>query len=265
MLQPKDALQKLGARSILLVEDLELNQRLVKHIAESWGFKVDTADNGAIALEKLQKNEYDLILMDIQMPVMDGVEATRQIRSWKNSKADILIIAVTANSLHEDLIKYRAAGIDDIVPKPVNELNLLNVIDKNLQQKKDSFEIKDTMKLTHSAENPIYSLELLHSFSNDENFIKEMIVMFVNSIPEYVELLKKYSAEDKWEQIEKVAHKIKGTISYLKVKEAMTEVAILRNHLAEDKRNLLASAERLIDVLQFCAEVMKRELLSDEP
>jgi CheY-like chemotaxis protein/HPt (histidine-containing phosphotransfer) domain-containing protein len=263
MLQPKDALQKLGARSILLAEDLELNQRLVKHIVESWGFTVDIADNGAIALEKLQKNEYDLILMDIQMPVMDGVETTRKIRSWKNSKADILIIAVTANSLQEDVIKYRAAGIDDVVPKPVNELNLLNVIDKNLQHKKDSSEIHHTMELTHSAENPIYSLELLHSFSSDEQFIKEMIVMFVNSIPEYVELLKTHSEADEWEQIEKVAHKIKGTISYLKVEEAMTEVAILRNYVAEDKRSLRASTERLIKVLEFCAAVMKRELLNN--
>src|SRR5687767_2568288 len=87
--------QSLGKRRILVAEDVELNQYLARHIMESWGFEVEIAVNGREALRKVQENNYDLILMDIQMPEMDGMEATLKIRALNNQKiSQIPIVAL---------------------------------------------------------------------------------------------------------------------------------------------------------------------------
>src|SRR4051812_38698396 len=104
----------LGKRKILLAEDVELNQYLARHMMEAWGFEVDVAENGKEALLLVQQNSYDLVLMDIQMPEMDGVEATRQIRLIKDAgKAGIRIVALTANALKGDRERFLEAGMDD--------------------------------------------------------------------------------------------------------------------------------------------------------
>ena len=105
---------KLGRRRILVAEDVELNQLIVKHIIESWGCDVIIAFNGAEAVTLISRYTYDLVLMDIQMPEMDGIQATLQIRSLPDRhKATVPIIAFTAHSLKEDAAKYLAAGMND--------------------------------------------------------------------------------------------------------------------------------------------------------
>jgi signal transduction histidine kinase/ActR/RegA family two-component response regulator len=112
-----------GILNILLVEDNLINQKLTQKILANQGFHVDVADNGKMAVEKFAKQHYDLIFMDIQMPEMDGLEATRQIRQLekKNGHAEkVKIIALTANSQKEDKERCLAAGMDDYINKPFN-------------------------------------------------------------------------------------------------------------------------------------------------
>ena len=126
--------QSLGNRYVLVAEDVELNQYLVRHIMESWGFTVDVVNNGREAVAMVEKNKYDLVLMDIQMPEMDGIEATGAIRQLSDPvKAAIPIIALTANALKGDSEKYLAAGMNDFLPKPFNEQKLFIVISNNLK------------------------------------------------------------------------------------------------------------------------------------
>jgi len=125
--------QSLGKRRILVAEDVELNQYLARHIMESWGFEVEIAVNGREALRKVQESEYDLILMDIQMPEMDGMQATQNIRALENKKiSQIPIVALTANALKGDSEKYMAVGMNDYLSKPFDEPRLFQVISKNL-------------------------------------------------------------------------------------------------------------------------------------
>jgi CheY-like chemotaxis protein len=93
-----------------VVEDITLNQLLLKIILEEFGFEQDFAENGKVAIEKLQTNSYDIILMDIQMPEMNGIEATEYIRNKMNSK--IPIIALTADVTMDDLEKCKAVGMN---------------------------------------------------------------------------------------------------------------------------------------------------------
>lgn len=107
--------------SILLVEDNELNQRLMKISLKRFNYEVSIAENGLEGVEFFKKKKFDLILMDIMMPVMDGYEATQEIRKMENvdsSLGHIPIIAFTANTINNDRTKCIEGGMDDIIEKP---------------------------------------------------------------------------------------------------------------------------------------------------
>lgn len=112
---------------ILYADDHENNRVLVSSILCSQGYICDLAEDGQQALEAIKNNRYDLILMDIQMPVMDGVEATRAVRA-ANFQNDVPIIALTANTLQHELKLYEAAGINNVIAKPINIAGLLNKV-----------------------------------------------------------------------------------------------------------------------------------------
>ena len=118
--------------NVLLVEDNFLNQKVVIATLEKAGHKVELAENGKIALELFYKNEYDLILMDVQMPIMDGIEATKSIRAFEkeNNRLPIKIMAVTAFALERDKEQCLNAGMDDFLAKPFKPNELLAIIDK---------------------------------------------------------------------------------------------------------------------------------------
>ena len=111
---------------VLVVEDIALNQLLMKTLLDDFGFERDIAANGKIAIEKLQTKSYDIILMDLQMPEMNGFEATEYIRNKMNSK--IPIIALTADVTTVDLAKCKAVGMNDYIAKPVDEKLLYSKI-----------------------------------------------------------------------------------------------------------------------------------------
>ena len=115
---------------ILVVEDVKLNQILMKIILEDFGIEVDLADNGKIAIEKLNANNYDIIFMDLQMPEMNGFEATQYIRNKMNSQ--IPIIALTADVTTMDVEKCKSIGMNDYISKPVDEKLLYKKIVKYL-------------------------------------------------------------------------------------------------------------------------------------
>jgi CheY-like chemotaxis protein len=94
---------------------------------------MDVADNGKVALEKLEKNDYHLVLMDVQMPVMDGYEATKAIRKMNNGKAGVPIIAMSANVLQQEIDKALRTGMNDYISKPFDTVELLGKIRKLLK------------------------------------------------------------------------------------------------------------------------------------
>ena len=124
-------------KKILLVEDNELNQEIAVEILQEAGFFIDVAEDGVVAVDKVEKAEagqYDLILMDIQMPIMDGYEATRQIRAMENSNLEgIPIIAMTANAFDEDRKAARDAGMDGHIAKPIDIPKLMELLTEILR------------------------------------------------------------------------------------------------------------------------------------
>ncbi|MEZ4830093.1 MAG: response regulator [Bacteroidia bacterium] len=106
-----------GGKRILVVEDEEINLMIAQHILGKAGFTVFAVNNGEEAIEIVGRENFDLILMDIEMPIMDGLEATPLIRKLENGK-NIPIVALTAHSLPEKLEEFKGAGLDDYIIKP---------------------------------------------------------------------------------------------------------------------------------------------------
>ena len=130
------SVQDLVGKEILLVEDNELNMEIAQMVLKKAGLVIDTAENGSEAVAKAQAKRYDMILMDIQMPVMNGYEATRAIRQLKDKHlADVPIIAMTANAFQEDKEKALSEGMDGHVAKPLKVEELLKTMQQALQYK----------------------------------------------------------------------------------------------------------------------------------
>ena len=135
---PKTSLQ---GKRILLAEDNEVNQEVALEILKRSGYHCDAVMNGKQAVDRVQQDEYDLVLMDMQMPEMDGLEAARQIRAREQATRSrhIPIVALTANAMKRDREQCLAAGMDDYLSKPLNPIQLLDTIEKNIQQFEATF------------------------------------------------------------------------------------------------------------------------------
>lgn len=118
--------------NILLVEDMEDNRFLISVFLKALPYRLDLAEHGAAGVEKFQSGHYDLVLMDIQMPVMDGYEAVRLIRQWEETqqRGTTPIIALTGNTREEDVEKTRAAGFTAHMTKPLKKNTLLETIQR---------------------------------------------------------------------------------------------------------------------------------------
>lgn len=224
--------QSLGRRHVLVAEDVELNQYLVRHILESWGFTVDIVSNGLDAVAMVQQNRYDLVLMDIQMPEMDGIEATLQIRQLHDpGKASVPIIALTANVLKGDSDKYLAAGMNDYLAKPLSEQKLFQIISNNLKSAAvPAAEPVMNSKATSfpASQEKLYDLTMVETLSGgDTSFIKRMVQLFIDTMPPSLQELRAATEQQQWEPVSKLAHKMKATIDSMgivKLKEVIRTI-----------------------------------------
>jgi PAS domain S-box-containing protein len=262
--------KSLGPRKVLVAEDVELNQYLARHILESWDFKVVIAGNGLEAIEELGKAAFDCILMDVQMPEMDGIEATHHIRGLADPvKANIPIIALTANALKGDSEKYLAAGMTDYLAKPFDEERLFRVISRNLTQTAEAPTTDHTHKnnntIMSSDNSRLYDLTMVQSVSGgDESFIKKMVALFIETVPQNIQDLKNALQDENWEQVGKTAHKLKSTIDSMGIKSIRQEIRTVEaNAKQQDSLQEIPSLVARIDfVIVECIGQLKAEILN---
>ena len=189
----------LGRLKILLCEDNILNQKLAKSVIHNFGFELDIADNGEEAIELMHKNKYDLVLMDLQMPLKDGYQTTEYIRNEMN--LSIPIVAMTAHSLVGEQERCYKVGMNAYVPKPFKQAVLLKAI-KTVMTKDVEGEPKRKIDFSFLDE----------MVCDDPNFRKEMIDLFIEKIPnQATEMGKAFAANDN-ETVRKLAHNMKSSI-----------------------------------------------------
>lgn len=189
---------------ILLVEDSAINRFIANKSLSHFGCTTDEAENGLIALELLKEKSYDLILMDIQMPELDGVETTKIIRN--ELKLDLPIIAVTANAFRKDIDLYLSIGMNGYVTKPFEEKDLFTTIAKLLHRGAHT-------SSNTSVPNNNYDLSKLRALSRgDENFVNELIDIFLQQTPKTLKEISDALLKKEYKVVARVAHRIKPSI-----------------------------------------------------
>jgi len=121
---------------VLVVDDYLINLELTKHMLQMMKCRVDTAETGPEAIDRVKGKQYDIIFMDIQMPEMDGVEATSEIRKLTEQNGHIPVVALTANAIEGDREKYLEAGLDDYISKPITGEGLEEILMRQLSEDK---------------------------------------------------------------------------------------------------------------------------------
>jgi CheY-like chemotaxis protein len=187
-----------------------MNQRLIKHLMNSWSFNYDLVFNGVQALEALKKQHYDLVLMDIQMPEMDGYTATSHIRN--TLKSSIPIIAMTAHAMTGEREKCLSAGMDDYLSKPINEKMLYTLIQKYSNTGSTTAHTEQSSN-TEVKMGKVIDLNIINKYSGgDMEFRKEMIKEFINIVPPSINSLETAINQGNYSRIKAIAHDMKTTI-----------------------------------------------------
>ena len=209
---------------ILVVEDMELNQLLMKTLLDDFGFECDLAANGKIAIEKMNEKNYDIILMDLQMPEMNGFEATEYIR--QTMKSDIPIIALTADVTTVDVAKCKAVGMNDYISKPVDERllysKLIGLIRKPvliIEQKGMGNQKTEIVKYVDMT----YLLKLTKS---NPKLIEEMIQAYLKQTPPLLITMKQSFLDKDWGLLKATVHKMTPSFAIMGINPKITEIAI---------------------------------------
>jgi two-component system sensor histidine kinase/response regulator len=203
--------------NILLAEDNPVNQKLAAVILEKRGHRVVVVANGREAVEALDKGRFDLILMDVQMPVMDGLTATREIRNSKLEIRNIPIIAMTAHAMKGDRERCLEAGMDDYVSKPIKAEEFLAVIEKITHESKDTKEEAGETSCGLRTDEPpskdVFDLAgALEVVGGDRDLFKEISTMFLDGLPGYIGQIGEGVHNTDAALLERAAHSLKGSV-----------------------------------------------------
>jgi CheY-like chemotaxis protein len=255
---------ELTNKRILVVEDVEMNQYLARHIMESWGCVVEVAENGSVAVERVSTDYFDLVLMDIQMPVMDGIEATKIIRSLEDEhKSTTPIVALTANSMKAECENYLRAGMNDWLGKPFQEPVLFATISKNIR-KEQLMNLNITKPAAKSKQaieqEKLYDLSIVEAISGgDKLFIQRMLLLFLETVPKTLTEMKNAADKGDWLMLSKQAHKLKSTIDSMcivSLKQAVREVET-GSKRGDDPGVLHAKVKTILETMEKVIEQVK--------
>ena len=219
-IQPDNDLKNIR---VLVVEDIALNQLLMKTLLDDFGFERDIASNGKIAIEKLQEKGYDIVLMDLQMPEMNGFETTEYIR--KNMNSNIPIIALTADVTTADLQKCTAVGMNDYIAKPVDEKllysKIINLVKKQMPLKNTTVDeptLYDVVKYTDLN-------YLHHRTKSNPKLMMEMIGLYLEQTPMLILAMKKGLLDRDWYGLHAAIHKMIPSFSIVGISKEFEDLA----------------------------------------
>ena len=259
-------------QKILMAEDILINQLLAKKIFLKWDCTIDIAYNGIVAIEKLQENEYDLVLMDIQMPEMDGHEATKYIRERLGEKSNIPIIALSAHASSIEQEKCLVSGMNGLVSKPIDEEILLEelykwhvpknngstkIIELGIKDHHDISFIGTIDEVIKSKEWGIIDYKYLNNVTKgDTRFMQELIEIVLVEIPKSLELINQYYTTEEAENLRKEAHKLKASIAIFGIEKGQKLIFDMENKIFESN-SVDGLEEMVLDLNNICLELLK--------
>jgi two-component system sensor histidine kinase/response regulator len=206
---------------ILVAEDNPMNQKLAMALLKKSGYWVDAVENGRMVIEKLNRRTYDLILMDVQMPEMDGFEATRIIRVKEGKKRHTPIIAMTAHAMKGDRERCLQAGMDDYVSKPIEAQKLFESIERWIDVRGFKKPISRQVKTETNGQTKDIPIDLetaLDRLDQDGKLLKQMLQELLKKVPNQLQILEKAVNQGDNEAVEREAHSLKGAAGNLGAK-----------------------------------------------
>ncbi|HTL80781.1 MAG TPA: PAS domain S-box protein [Bacteroidia bacterium] len=252
------SLENISNVHILLAEDNEMNQMLATKVFEKWKVHLDIAYNGKEAITKMEASDYDVVLMDIQMPEMDGYEATNYIRTkLAYPKNEVPIIAMTAHAIVGEAEKCIAKGMNDYISKPFNRNTLLEKIVHVLQDKKTPLTHPSPEKRQAMETPTVSDLSYLEQIAEgNHDFMIKMIRSFMKQTPQILEQMEKSLGENKWNEISGMAHKLKPSLEFVGIHSLKKTVAELEK-IAGAGQDLDRIPGMITSIRTICEQAMK--------
>ncbi|NBC84059.1 MAG: response regulator [Bacteroidetes bacterium] len=229
--------------TILLADDEEYNRRLITFILKNRDVPYKEVSNGEEALYEIRQNHYDIVLMDVRMPIMDGLTATKNIRELKhNSKAHIPVIAITAGNSQKEIEECRNAGMNSFITKPFTEENLFRSILQLLPPQKIPTKVineqkPDQTETDNQKSEPTHiSLQELNRMAGgDEKFVHEMLQMFVSNSQRVIIEIEKNLASGNMQDIGEEAHKMASPCRHLGLTQLVSQIKQLEKEAFENQ------------------------------
>lgn len=242
---------------ILVAEDTPFNQKFILRLLERWNHEVELVENGRQALNAMQRNTFDIVLMDVQMPGMDGLTATKEFREWESAlrtpttkSKRLPIIALTAHAVKGDRERCLEAGMDEYISKPIDAEKLFETIEVMTQKADERVAEKEELQIIDQA-------LLLKAFDGDLDFMQEVVEVFLNDYPRLFADLRQAVQASNEDLLMRSAHSLKGMLKNfradlaaemaydiekrakaLNFENISAKIAALRDQVAEVDRNL---------------------------
>jgi PAS domain S-box-containing protein len=246
--------QDMKGIKVLVVEDIALNQLLMKTLLDDFGFERDIAANGRLAIEKLENQAYDIILMDLQMPEMNGFEATEYIR--KVMKSTIPIIALTADVTTVDLSKCMAVGMNDYIAKPVDEKLLYTKIITQVRKSSvikfaaaEIVDIPQTAKLKHTDLS-----YLIKRTKSNPLLMLEMIQLYLEQTPPLVITMRRSLEQKDWNALQAAVHKLGPSFSIMGISKHFETMAHKVQEFASKLEQMDGISYMVLELEKVCLE-----------
>jgi len=242
--------------SVLLVEDNPINQRVATEMLARAGIRVDSADNGLTAISSIKTNSYDAVLMDVQMPEMDGLEVTRIVRTELNMQ-ELPIIALTAHTMTGDRDRCLDAGMNDYLPKPIDRLALFQVLKKNIESKGGQFDRMPGAFTPADPEIPAFALSVpgidvvdgLTRLGGDWDLYMDVLNEYCEHYRNFLSEVKKLIADKDFATARRLAHALKGAAANVSADNLNTAALQLESACADENAR---KATRLLPKIEDC-------------
>lgn len=247
---------------ILVVEDIELNCKFITKLLSNMGLVCDIANDGREAIEALKKQNYDLVLMDCQMPIMDGYEATKKIRESQDDKQrNIPIIAMTANAMQSDREKCFKAGMTDYISKPIDKEKLFNILSKYIKFELQIVELSEEK----IADNSSFFSQIIEKLIQEIGFTREETIQILNEFMEFLvqSILELDIAveENHFDATKSIAHKLKGSSANLKIDKIAFLSAKIESAALNNDKNTCKSL--ITEMKEYLKSLNQQELINN--
>ncbi len=251
-------MDRLKRLKILLAEDNEFNRMVAEDTLQDVlpGVSITMALNGQEAVDKVTQEQFDVVLMDIQMPVLDGIEATKVIRNTLDGPArDVKIIAMTANVMQEDVKGYFEIGMDAYVSKPFHPKELmqkLNEVMTGVDTVRDSIADSEPVAEENVSDAPVTDMQFIKQFTNgNPEKIKKYTGMFLDNAPKMLEQIEAALATSDHRALKLASHSLKPQMTYMGIKEEESNIARIER-AADDQTDFSKIAPMIHDLRKLC-------------